>query len=267
MRSYHAEDLFDANGRLRPELRALAPTGHRRMSANLHANGGLLRKELKLPDFRDYAVKVSRAGAALYENTQAAGRVPPRCHAQQHDQLPRLRSGRDRVQSSAGDLRGEQEDVDGRSAARGCGRRRTRARRPGDGDALGAYALGLARRLSAERPARLLPHLRGIRSRRRFDVQPARQVARYLQEPRAVACAGRLREHPALIDRVAAGSQRLLASGSRFHRYRHQQEPDRHTTLSSARCEYAAGRGGPLPAIRSTASTSSSRTSRSICSS
>ncbi len=73
MRSYHADHLFDANGRLRPEIRALAPTGHRRMSANLHANGGLLRKELKMPDFRDYAVKVSRAGAALYENTKPLG--------------------------------------------------------------------------------------------------------------------------------------------------------------------------------------------------
>jgi xylulose-5-phosphate/fructose-6-phosphate phosphoketolase len=70
MRSYQPEELFDAKGRLREELRALAPTGPRRMSANPHANGGLLRKDLKLPDFRDYAVKVAKAGAVLHENTR-----------------------------------------------------------------------------------------------------------------------------------------------------------------------------------------------------
>ncbi len=73
MRSYHPEELFDANGRLRAELRALAPVGPRRMSANPHANGGLLRKELKLPDFRDYGVKVAKAGAVLHENTRPLG--------------------------------------------------------------------------------------------------------------------------------------------------------------------------------------------------
>jgi len=73
MRSYNPEDLFDAQGRLRPELRALAPAGHRRMSANLHANGGLLRKELKLPDFRNYAVAVPQAGKVLHENTKPLG--------------------------------------------------------------------------------------------------------------------------------------------------------------------------------------------------
>ena len=61
MRSYKPEELFDADGRLVPELKALAPKGNRRMSANPHANGGLLRKELKLPDFRNYAVEVSDA--------------------------------------------------------------------------------------------------------------------------------------------------------------------------------------------------------------
>ena len=61
MRSYKPEELFDANGKLMPELKALAPKGNRRMSANPHANGGLLRKELKLPDFRKYAVEVPPA--------------------------------------------------------------------------------------------------------------------------------------------------------------------------------------------------------------
>jgi xylulose-5-phosphate/fructose-6-phosphate phosphoketolase len=73
LRSYQPEELFDASGRLRAELKALAPAGPRRMSANPHANGGLLRKELKLPDFRDYAVKVAKAGSVMHENTRPLG--------------------------------------------------------------------------------------------------------------------------------------------------------------------------------------------------
>ena len=63
MRSYKPEELFDDNGALKPELQELAPCRERRISANPHANGGLLRKELELPDFRDYAVKVKLPGA------------------------------------------------------------------------------------------------------------------------------------------------------------------------------------------------------------
>ncbi len=73
MRSYKPEELFDASGKLKPELKALAPKGNRRMSANPHANGGLLRKELKLPDFRKYAVDVPSRGAVQYENTKPLG--------------------------------------------------------------------------------------------------------------------------------------------------------------------------------------------------
>src|SRR6516225_151079 len=73
MRSYKPEELFDATGRLVPELKALAPRGNRRMSATPHANGGLLRKDLKIPDFRDYAVEVATRGTALYENTKPLG--------------------------------------------------------------------------------------------------------------------------------------------------------------------------------------------------
>jgi xylulose-5-phosphate/fructose-6-phosphate phosphoketolase len=73
MRSYRPEELFDQNGRLVPELKQLAPRGARRMSANLHANGGLLRKDLKLPDFRKYAVDVQTRGAVQCENTRPLG--------------------------------------------------------------------------------------------------------------------------------------------------------------------------------------------------
>ena len=97
------------------------------MSANPHANGGLLRKELKLPDFRDYAVEVPRAGTVLHENTKPLGEFLRDVMSEQPDQLPRVRPRRDRVQPAAGDLRGEQEDLDGRHAARGRRRRRARA--------------------------------------------------------------------------------------------------------------------------------------------
>ena len=74
LRSYRPEELFDKTGKLIPELKALAPEGDRRMSANPHANGGLLRKPLRLPDFRDYAVKVDAPGQTTAENTRPLGR-------------------------------------------------------------------------------------------------------------------------------------------------------------------------------------------------
>ena len=74
MRSYRPEELFDEGGRLIPELRALAPIGTRRMSANPHANGGLLRKALRLPDFRNYAIAVETPGQTTCENTRPLGR-------------------------------------------------------------------------------------------------------------------------------------------------------------------------------------------------
>jgi len=73
MKSYRPEELFDAAGRLIPELAALAPAGDRRMGANPHANGGLLLKDLELPDFGDYAVAVPQPGALRGEATRVAG--------------------------------------------------------------------------------------------------------------------------------------------------------------------------------------------------
>jgi xylulose-5-phosphate/fructose-6-phosphate phosphoketolase len=73
LRSYRPEELFDKNGRLVSELKALAPRGTRRMSANPHANGGLVRKPLRMPDFRDYAIKVDGPGKVAAENTRPLG--------------------------------------------------------------------------------------------------------------------------------------------------------------------------------------------------
>ena len=73
MRSYKPEELFDASGRLNHELAELAPKGKRRMGANPHANGGLLLKDLKLPDFRAYAVDISKPGTINAEATRVMG--------------------------------------------------------------------------------------------------------------------------------------------------------------------------------------------------
>ncbi len=74
MRSYKPEELFDKNGALVSELRELTPTGHRRMGANPHANGGLLKKPLKLPDFRNYEFKVEKPGQLEAENARPLGK-------------------------------------------------------------------------------------------------------------------------------------------------------------------------------------------------
>lgn len=73
MKSYKPEELFDKNGRLLSELSDLAPQGSRRMGANPHANGGLLLKDLKMPDFRDYAVDVPAPGRVTAEATRVMG--------------------------------------------------------------------------------------------------------------------------------------------------------------------------------------------------
>jgi xylulose-5-phosphate/fructose-6-phosphate phosphoketolase len=74
MRSYKPEELFDKNGALVSELRELTPAGNRRMGANPHANGGLLKKPLKLPDFRDYEFKVEKPGQLEAENARPLGK-------------------------------------------------------------------------------------------------------------------------------------------------------------------------------------------------
>ncbi len=73
MKQYKPEELFDETGALMPELKALAPQGNRRMSANPHANGGLLRKALHMPDFRDFEIAMDRPGVEKFENTKALG--------------------------------------------------------------------------------------------------------------------------------------------------------------------------------------------------
>ena len=73
MKSYHPEELFDENGALIPELKELAPVGDRRMSANPHANGGELLEELRVPDFRNYGVKVTKPGHEVAQDMKELG--------------------------------------------------------------------------------------------------------------------------------------------------------------------------------------------------
>ena len=75
MKGYRPQELFDKNGRLVAELAELAPNGERRMGANPHANGGLLLRDLKMPDFRDYAVKLTKPGVVQAEATRVQGEL------------------------------------------------------------------------------------------------------------------------------------------------------------------------------------------------
>ncbi len=74
LKSYRPEELFDQAGRLRSDLAELAPKGERRMGANPHANGGLLLRDLRMPDFRDYAVNVPAPGVVEAEDTRVLGK-------------------------------------------------------------------------------------------------------------------------------------------------------------------------------------------------
>src|ERR1043166_273448 len=74
MRSYQPDELFDESGSILPELKALTPSGARRMGANPHANGGLLKKTLRLPDFREYGIKFDKPGQVEAENTRPLGK-------------------------------------------------------------------------------------------------------------------------------------------------------------------------------------------------
>ena len=97
MKSYRPEELFDAHGKFKAELAELAPRGHRRMSDNPHANGGLLLRDLKMPDYREYAVDVPSPGAYDGRIDAGDGQVPPRRHEAEsgEQELPPLQPRRE----------------------------------------------------------------------------------------------------------------------------------------------------------------------------
>ncbi len=113
MRSYRPEELFDEGGRLIPELRELAPKGERRMGANPIANGGILLRDLRLPDFRDYAIDVPQPGNVMNEDARTLGKflrdvIKLNAAAAQ---LPDLRPRRDRLQPPDCRVRGDEQAV------------------------------------------------------------------------------------------------------------------------------------------------------------
>ncbi len=95
LRSYRPDELFDGEGRPLPAITSLAPSGQRRMSANPHANGGELRRDLKLPEYRNYGVPVEHPGGADGEATFVMGEYPARCDPAQcrRTKLPPVRTG------------------------------------------------------------------------------------------------------------------------------------------------------------------------------
>ena len=247
MRSYKPEELFDEGGALRPELAALAPTGKRRMGANPHANGGLLLRELIMPDFREYAVDVPKPGGSQQRGHRSGRQVRPRRDGPQPRQLPDVRAGRDGFEPLRGDLRGDRQGLGRRGDPPGRRGQRPHSGRPGHGSPLRAPVRGLARGLPADRPARHVQLLRSLHPHHRLDVQPARQVAEG-DARHPVAPPDRLAQLRAVVARLAPGPQRLHPPGPGLHRSRRQQEGRDHPRLPAARRQHDALGHGPLPA-------------------
>ena len=215
MKSYRAEELFDSTGRLLPELAELAPKGDRRMGANPHANGGLLLRDLRMPDFCAHAVNVPSPGAVDAQDTLVLGKFLRDVATLNQDQRNFRVFGPDETLSN---LLGAVFEVTNRQwdARKEAERRVPRAHRRRVGlHAQRAPVRGLARRVSPDRAARPLQQLRGLHSHRRLDVQPARQVAEG-DLGAAVAAEDRVVELPACLARLAAGPQRLHAPGPGF---------------------------------------------------
>ena len=253
MRSYRPEELFDADGRLVPDLAALAPAGDRRMSANPHANGGLLLPRpgpARLPRLRRR--RSSDRAPAASRGHPGARRLPARRHRRQ----PGHASGSSaRTRPRPTGCRPCSRPPTGPGDAEIVARRRPPGpARPGHGGAVRAPVPGLARGLPADRPARPVQLLRGVHPHRRLDVQPARQVAGGLQPDSPWRRPDRLAQLPALLARLAPGPQRLLPPGPRLHRPRGEQEGRGRPGLPAAGRQHACC---PSPTTACAAATTS----------
>ena len=223
MRSYRPDELFDDNGRLMPEIAELAPKGERRMGANPHANGGLLLKDLRMPDFREYAVDVPQPGGVTARSYARAGQHAARRDEAQHgvEQLPRHGPGRNGLEPLERRLRSDRPRPDGEISAH---RRSRLARRPRHGSAERAHVPGLAGRLPAHRAGTASSP--ATKAFIHIIDSMFNQHAKWLKMHAAdsVAAAHRVAELPADLARLAAGPQRLQPPGPRLHRSRGEQE-------------------------------------------
>jgi len=221
MKSYKPEELFDDSGRFRAEYAKLAPIGQRRMSMNPHANGGMLLKELTMPDFRTYAVQLSKPGAAQAEATKELGKFlrdvmklnlesknfrvfgPDETASNRlqaiYEVSPKMWEAEIIAQDECLSPNGRVMEVLSEHLCQGWLERYLLTGRHGFFSCYGIH-----------------PH-------HRFYVQPTCQMVedrgRYFLAP-----ANRIAELSLNFACLAAGPQRLLAPGPRFHRSRDEQE-------------------------------------------
>ena len=247
MRSYKPEELFDADGALIPELAALAPEGDRRMGANPHANGGMLLRNLRMPDFRANAVNVPSPGAAEAEDTRVLGEFLRDVTALNEEQRNFRVFGPDETLSN---MLGAVFEVTSRQWD---------ARVQDNDEFLAPDGRVLDSMLSEHQSegwleGYLLTGRHGL-----FNCYEAfihivdsmfNQHAKWLKVTSAAALAAphRLAELPARLPRLAAGPQRLHPPGPRLPRPRRQQESRRRPGLPAARREQPAVGRRPLPA-------------------
>ena len=198
MKSYRAEELFDANGTLKVELAALAPHGARRMGTNPHANGGILLRDLQMPDFRDHAVPVPAPGAVSAQDTLVLGKFLRDVTRLNEDKRNFRIFGPDETLSNLlGDVFEERPSSRRRRIS---GATRSRAGL----HAQRASMRGLARGLSADWPPWFVQLIRGLHPHRGLDVQPACEMAEG-HAGTALAAQDRVAELPARVPCLATG--------------------------------------------------------------
>ena len=243
MKSYRPQELFDEQGRLKPELAELAPKNERRMGANPHTNGGMLLRELRMPDFRDYAANVSEPGVKGIGDTRVLG--------------PFLRDVA-KLNSEQRRVFGPDETIsNGLGALFEVTQRQWEAATVPNDEFLAPT--GRVMEMLSEHQCEgwlegyLLTGRHGL-----FNCYEAfihiidsmfnqpRQMAESHRRP-AVAAPDRFAELPAGFACLAPGSQRIYPPGSRLHRPCRQQEGRGSARLLSAGCELPAVGDGPLP--------------------
>ena len=239
MKSYKAEELFDDNGRLMPELADLAPKGNRRMGANPHANGGILLRDLRMPDFHAHAVNVPSPGAVQGQDTLVLGKFLRDVTKLNQDQRNFRVFGPDETLSN---LLGAVFEVTNRQWD---------AREVKNDEFLAPAGRVLDSMLSEHQcegwlEGYLLTGRHGLFNSYEAFIRIVdsmfSQHAKWLKvtSGTAVAPEDRVAELFARLPRLAAGSQRLHAPGSRLPRPRDQQKGRYRARLPSARCQLSA---------------------------